>query len=51
MKKLFAYLLCLAMLLSLMGCDSGFGKPSTDTDLSDEELQQIIAETKAGMEE
>lgn len=51
MKRLFAYLLSLAMLLSLMGCDGGSLKPSTDTDLTDEELQQIIAEAKAGMEE
>lgn len=51
MKRIFAMILCLAMMLSLMGCDSkGNDKlpsgsdPATDTDLTDEELEQLIAE-------
>ena len=50
MKRIFAFILSLAMMLSLIGCDSGSKGPATDTDLTDEDLQQIIAETKAEME-
>ena len=51
MKKIFSIILCLAMMFSLIGCDSGKNDtlpsgsdPATDTDLSDEELEQIIAD-------
>ena len=53
MKKVFAILLCLTMMLSLIGCEgkeklpSG-SDPTTDTDLTPEQLEEILAEIEAG---
>lgn len=53
MKRLFAIILCLAMCLSLLGCDSkeklpSGSDPTTDTDITPEQLEEILAEIEAG---
>ncbi len=55
MKRIFAIILCLAMMLSLIGCDSKGNEklpsgsdPTTDTDITPEQLEEILAEIEAG---
>jgi len=55
MKRLVAIILCLAMSFSLMGCDSKGNEklpsgsdPTTDTDITPEQLDEILAEIEAG---
>ena len=53
MKRLFTIILCLAMCLSLLGCDSkeklpSGSDPTTDTDITPEQLEEILAEIEAG---
>lgn len=54
MKRLFAIILCLAMSFSLMGCDSKGNErlpsgsdPTTDTDITPEQLEEILAELES----
>ena len=44
MKKISLLLITAVMLLSLCACDKKDSTPATSTDLTDEELQQLLAE-------
>ena len=53
MKRIFAIMLCLAMCLSLLGCNSreklpSGSDPTTDTDITPEQLEEILAEIEGG---
>ena len=54
MKRLVAIILCLAMSFSLMACEKKLpsgSDPSTDTDLTPEQMEEILAEIEAGAAE